>query len=278
MANAPDSPFDLTGTLLDIVNYVSSLDMDGVFPIVDDQGRGGRLLFNERCLRNVWLADLTGKTALQALAETPLIRCSLEVEDGDASGPLDYSYQRLQAWMAKRADKVATKAKAKPKVRIVAASESLVPTAPALPEPVAVEALASKPASFPKVRPELFRQDHDVLLFGAMMAERVQCQTLGMPGLQVKILAPLIKALQAQVEGMRSLASLVPAKSEHAGICVQAMEFPAYLVGIAYDEETPWQIFVISKKSVVLNHTVMLARLNQLWTDMKMQEHSGEPS
>lgn len=273
MTSAPDSPFELTGTLLDIVNYVSSLDMDGIFPVADGRDRSGRLLFENRCLRNAWLEGLSGEPALRVLAGFEQIRCSLDVQDGESDGPLDYSYQRLRDWVTAlppvEAEEVAETAEAESSVEVVASTVD---------QPEQAQDAVAEPAVFPRVRSELFRQDHDVLLFGAMMDERVQCQTVGIPGLQVQILAPLIKALQAQVEGMQNLARLVPAKNEYAGICVQAMEFPSYLVGLAYDERTPWQIFVISKKSVVLNHTVMLARLDQLWKDMQSQVDDGEQS
>lgn len=249
-----DSSFDLSGSLLDIVNYALSLDLSGRLPIADAHGNAGWLLFAGRRLRNVILGETEGQEALRALAGGAQVNCSFdEALAGEEGGPLSLDYaalcevlERLQQEAVPRRRKTLPKEKLEP--RRVSPAAVRLPAGPA----------------FPALPKDVFPNDRDVRVFGTIIGDRVQCYAVNMASLPAQKLRLLIRQIRNHAESARELAAYLPDRETADRRYTQIVEVPGNLLGVLQEDGIPWTLFVICRKPDVLGHTLLLGRLEML--------------
>lgn len=253
MAARLEPSFEVSGTLLDIVNYALSLDIAGSFSLADKAGRQGGLLFHGRLLRQAWLDELRDMEALRALAAIDHLDCLAIADAVDGGGTLSLSYDELLR-VLDRPEK-STMPLPNPAPKHIGAPQRMAPGLPDTP--------------FPKISESLFSEEREVLLFGAMMGPRVQCRAPGWPNPRPETLAPLVRLLREQGDALKKLQAFLLDDEACTLPTEQISEMGNRFIGIRLEKDTPWMVFVIMEKPVVLGDARMRGNLDQLWADLK---------
>lgn len=253
MAARLEPSFEVSGTLLDIVNYALSLDIAGSFSLADKEGRQGGLLFSGRLLRQAWLGELRDMEALRALAGIGHLNCLAIADAADDGGQLSLDYDQLLRMLKTPGGG--------------APHRSPVSEQSGAPQRITPGAAADMP--FPKMSEALFAEEKEILLFGAMMGPRVQCRAPGWPNPRPETLAPLVRLLREQGDALKKLQAFLLDGETCALPTEQISEMGNRFIGIRLEKDTPWMVFVIMEKPIVLGDARMRGNLDQLWADLK---------
>lgn len=249
-----ETSMEMSGHLLDIVNYTLSLDISGRVALMDGKGRTGGMILQDRRICNAWIGEYTGIRALQVLADEDMLSCAEAFPHTGEAGPLALDYAEL--------------------VRILEKKQPLLKTVNTALGADATSAgrLASKTeaaGAIPKIPAKLFSDDENVLFFGALMGPRVQCRAPGWPQATPETLIPLVRVLREQGEAMQRMQALLQVAPGEYSRCVQMNNIGAIMLGISREEAMPWTVFVVMRRSLVLSDARMQGNLELLWSHLK---------